>query len=214
MRVRPALIAAAFLLAPLPIAAQGYSWQAVVRIGDVRTHDRSSVLPSTAAALDIQSGGGIELAIGYTFRPEWALELSFERAGLDVDATAQASNFKAGDATLGVTALTLQHRFFVVGRIRPYIGVGAHLASISGFKASQQLVANSVSGIGFSRSASLTAQAGLDYDVTERISINGDVKFHDVGVDATLMLPTGEPWQRLRVDVDPWVLALGVGFRF
>ncbi len=214
MRVRPTLIAAAWLLASLPAAAQSQHWLARLRLGDVRTHDRSSSLSSTSAALDLRSGSGVELAISYAFRPEWAVELAVQRSRLTVDAAAQPARFRAGDTTLGITALTLQYRFFAVGRVNPYLGVGAHLASISDLKGSQELLANGVAGIAFNRSCSVTAQAGLDYDVTDRISINGDVKFHDVGADAKLVLPNGELWQRLRVDVDPWVLALGVGYRF
>jgi len=215
MTIRPPLIAVALLLAPLPVLAQSYPWQANLRLVDVRPNDSSSSLAQSPATLEFSSGGALELGISYAFLPEWTAELSWQRAGLDVDVTSpEASPFRAGSADLSVTSLTLQYRFFVVGRIRPYVGLGAHLASISGFKPSEMLVAGNVDAISFDRSASVTVQAGVDYDVTDRISVTADVKYHDVGTDATLTLPSGDPWQTARVDIDPWALAIGAGFRF
>ncbi len=215
MRIGPPLVLAALVLSPLPVLAQSHAWEARLRLADVRTHDSSASLSNSIATLDFQAGKTVELAVSYTFQPEWAVELSFQRPNLDIDvAGGGGSTFHAGSARIGLTALTLQYHIFVVGRARPYLGIGAHLASISGFKPSQELVAGNVATISFDSSASLTAQVGLDYDVTDRISINADVKYHDVGADAKLMLPSGDPWQSLRVDLDPWVLALGVGFRF
>jgi outer membrane protein W len=215
MKIRPPLVAAALLLAPLAAIAQSHPWQARLLLADVQTQGSSSTLSGTSATLDFSSGATVGLGLSYTLLPEWSVELSAQRSRLDVDvASPTASTFNAGRATLGIAALTVQYHFFTVGRIRPYVGAGAHLASISGFKASQDLVAGNVATISFDSSASVTAELGVDYDLTDRISINADATYHDVGADAALILPSGDPWEKLRVDIDPWVLAIGVGFRF
>jgi outer membrane protein len=215
MKIRPPLIAATMLLAPLSVLAQSHPWQANLRLAEVRTHDGSSTLPTTSYGLDLQPGGAAELALNYTFLPEWALELSLTHSRLDIDAVTEGvPAFNAGSARLGIAALVLQYRVFVVGRLRPYLGVGVNFASLSGFSADEALTSSGLDTISFSRSVSISAQVGADYAIDERFSINADIAFHDVGTTAAVMLPSGERFGTLQVDVDPWVLALGVGYRF
>jgi outer membrane protein len=215
MSARPPLVIAAMVLVPLSAVAQSHPWQARLDLTSVRPHDTSSTLSGTSSSMDVGSGSGLELAINYTFLPEWAVELEFDRARLDLDvASPGTAPMKAGEATLGVATLAFQYRIFTVGRFHPYLGVGAHLATLSGFSASQELVASNVAGLSFSRSVSLTALAGVDYEVSESFSVNADVRFHNVATDVTPTLLGGGSWESLRVDVDPWVLAIGVAYRF
>jgi outer membrane protein len=215
MRTRSPLMVALLLLAPLSASGQSWPWQARLRLGSMQTHDRSSALPGYDASLDVDGGTSVELAVSYAFRPTWAVELSTQRAGIDFDvASPTAARFRAGGAKLGVTSLILQYRCFALGAIRPYFGAGANRAEVSGFDPSESLVSGGVGDISFDDSISLALQAGVDYDVTDRISVNLDARYSDVATDATLMLVTGDAWQTVRLDIDPWVIAVGVAFRF
>jgi outer membrane protein len=216
MRIRQAVPLAVLLLVPLSAAAQGRPWQARLRFVGVHPHDRSSLVPGTTAGLDVHSGRAAELSISYAFRHDWAFELAFERSDLDVDiaSAGAATSFQAGRAKLATGTVTLQRHFLTLGRARPYVGLGANLTSFASFKPSEDLVAGNVGTISFDDSVSLSGQVGVDFDVTDRISINADVKYHDVACDAHLLLVDGSPWHTVRLDVDPWVLGIGVGFRF
>jgi outer membrane protein len=215
MRAGFFLVIAATVLTPLTATAQSHPWQARLGLTTVRPHDSSAMVSGTTSGIGVGSGSGLELAINYTFLPEWAVELEFDRAKLDFDVTSQgAAAMSAGDATLGVTTLAFQYRFFTPGRIHPYLGLGAHLAAVSGFQPSPALVASNIAGFSFSRSASLTLLAGVDYDLTERLSVNADLRFHDVATDVTPVVAGGSNWDNLRVDIDPWVFAIGVAYRF
>jgi outer membrane protein W len=215
MTTRPLLVAAALFSVALPAPAQTWPWQARIGLSAVRPHDRSSVELGQTSALDVKSGTGIQLGLVYQFATRWAVELSYDRSRFDLDVTSQGTPvMKAGNSTLAVTSLALEYRYFTVSRVHPYLGVGAHLAELAGFSASADLLSAGFSGISFGRSASVTLLAGLDVDVTDRISVTTSLRFHDFATDATPKLQTGTSWQSLRVDVDPWVLAVGAGYRF
>lgn len=215
MKTRLLLISAAAVLAPLPVLAQSFPWQATLRFAAVKIADGTATLSDGASSISFSGGGSLEAGISYEFSPGWAAELAWQRSGLDASASAATMpEFDAGNVDLSLVSLTAVHRFFVLGRVRPYLGVGVHLATFSGFDPTETLETANVANISIDRTASVTAQAGLDFDITERISVSLDVKFNDIGTEATLFLRNGNPWQTVQVDFDPWVIGVGAGYRF
>jgi len=170
---------------------------------------------AVSSRLDLRSGTAVEADLSYLFRPRWTVELSALRARLDMDVTAEgASSYAAGNAKLGLLALMIQYHPFVLWNVRPYLGVGAHLATLTGFEPTQELLAHYVGSISFTRTVSVAGEVGADYLLTDRLSLNALVRFHDVGTEASVILPTGAKLGSLHVAVDPWVFAFGVGYRF
>jgi outer membrane protein len=175
----------------------------------------AAALPGADASLDLDSGLGLGLAAAYRLAPTWEVELSAVRSGTDVVASSEAmGTFDAGSAKLAVLALTLQHRFFTTGRLRPYLGLGLHHAELSSFDASGTLASSGIASISFDGYTSVAAQLGLGFTLGERFVLDLRVTYADYSTEADLELPDGSTWETLRLDVDPWTIGVGVDFRF
>lgn len=109
--------------------------------------------------------------------------------------------------------LTLQYHFLPTGKVHPYVGAGANWTLFYNEKASSQL--NSAIGatsVDLTNSWSYALQAGIDFDISEKMFLNLDVKYIDM--DSTARLATGTSRNTLRANIDPLVFGVGVGWRF
>ncbi|MFO1015713.1 MAG: OmpW family outer membrane protein [Caulobacteraceae bacterium] len=104
--------------------------------------------------------------------------------------------------------LTLQYNFNPKGRVNPYVGAGVGYMMFYSTKDKTGFANTNVED-GFST----VLQAGVDVATTGRWSLNADVKkvFYS-GTATTTQLPA----TALHSDVklDPWVVSLGIGYRF
>ena len=60
-------------------------------------------------------------------------------------------------------------------------------------------------------------QAGVDYDINDKWFLNADVKYIDISTAAKLGVNGGVnagAVLNVDVDVDPWVMGVGIGYRF
>lgn len=215
MRSRFPLVLALILLVPALAGAQSLPWRISGHLANVDFRGSTASTPGTGPSLGLDSGLGIGIAAAYRLAPTWEIELSALRSDTDVVASSQAMDeFAAGSADLSVLALTLQHRFFTTGRLRPYVGLGLHHAELGSFDASGALESSGVASISFDGYTSVAAQLGLGYALGERFTLDLRVTYADYSTEADLELPDGSTWETLRLDVDPWTIGVGVDFRF
>ena len=109
--------------------------------------------------------------------------------------------------------LTLQYHFVPDGTVHPYVGAGVNWTLFYNEKASTQL--NAAIGntqVDLSNSWGFALQAGIDFDISERMFINVDAKYIDMGTNARLN--TGGAINTLRAEINPFVLGVGIGMRF
>lgn len=110
--------------------------------------------------------------------------------------------------------LTVQYHPVAKGPVRPYVGAGVNYTLFYSEKASSGLEA----AVGETRvrmkdSLGWAAQAGVDFDINERVFLNLDVKYIDIDTSARLDT-TAAGTQRVRVSLDPFVFGAGIGIRF
>lgn len=121
--------------------------------------------------------------------------------------------------------LTLQYHFLPDGVFRPYAGVGVNYTRFMGVKinARPALAALGVNGgagvdapIDVDRSSwGLAAQVGIDFKVAPNWFVNLDAKY--VQIEAENVRIKGGPLRGTKVtdlDIDPWLLSVGIGYRF
>lgn len=110
--------------------------------------------------------------------------------------------------------LTAQYHFMPDGKVRPYVGAGVNYTLFYSEKASNGLegaVGNT--RVHMSDSFGWAAQAGVDIDLNEKFFLNLDVKYIDI--DTTARLHTAAAGtQRVRINLDPIVVGVGVGMHF
>ena len=109
--------------------------------------------------------------------------------------------------------LTLQYHFAPEGKIHPYVGAGVNWTMFYNEKASTQLnTAIGATNVNLTNSFSFALQAGVDFDISEKMFLNLDVKYVDM--DTNARLTTGALVNNLRADINPLIIGVGVGWRF
>jgi outer membrane protein len=148
-----------------------------------------------------------ELDISYFFTDNLALELILATSRHDVEAL----DTPLGDADLGEVqllppTLTLQYHFLPQERFSPYLGAGINYTVF--FDEEE----GAASSIDYEDSFGFALQAGIDYALSGNWSLNFDVKkvFLDTDVETTVEGTDIEA----DVDIDPWIIGIGVGYRF
>lgn len=217
MDPRGALLGAAavLLLIPATLGAQEQSFHAGVRFLSVRPHDSSGTIATTGTRLGVDPTRTGELDLTYMITWAWGVELGLSRTRPALTSTGGSfGGLKAGTIGMSFASATVQYHFETLGRLRPYLGVGASLASFSGYHPSHDLGSTGVSAISFTDSLGVASQAGLDVAVTDRVSVNLDVRYLTIGSDAKISHVTSGTLDTIRLDFNPWLIGIGVGYRF
>jgi outer membrane protein len=109
--------------------------------------------------------------------------------------------------------LTLQYHFTPAAKVRPYVGAGLNYTIFYGDNTSDALnTAIGKTDLNLSNSFGWAAQAGVDFDVSEKVFVNFDIKYIDMSTTATLT--TGALVNTVDVKINPIVVGIGVGMRF
>lgn len=119
-----------------------------------------------------------------------------------------ASGLPVADTWVLPPVVTLQYHFNPQGRVSPYVGAGVNYMLFYGTKDKTGFKDTKVDdGFGYA------LQAGADIAIKGPWSLNIDVKKVYFQTDATTTL---KPATKLHssVDLDPWVVSLGFGYRF
>mgnify|MGYP000187091513 FL=1 len=154
-----------------------------------------------------------ELDFTYFFTEHFAAELILGTAKHDV----QAINTLAGDVNLGSVwllppTLTAQYHFYTSDQkvFKPYIGAGVNYTLFYNVKSGD------VAGVEYDNALGYAAQVGFDLMLDDTFFINFDAKrlflSTDVTVDASNLAPgLSIPAE---VDINPWLIGVGVGMKF
>ncbi|MEL6980633.1 MAG: OmpW family protein [Pseudomonadota bacterium] len=149
-----------------------------------------------------------ELDITYFFTPNIAAELILATAPHEVSAQG-AVDASLGDVWLLPPTLTLQYHVTELGAFKPYVGAGVNYT----------IFYNEDGGafdVDYDDSFGFVLQAGLDYEVAEGLYVNADVKKVWLSTDVTVTNPAagGAFVTSGDVDIDPWIIGFGAGYRF
>lgn len=147
-----------------------------------------------------------ELDITYFFTDNIAAELIAATSKHDVKAIGTTSgNLDLGDVWILPPTLTLQYHFTNDSPFKPYIGAGINYSYMYNEDAG-----SSITSIHYDDSFGPALQAGLDYKLNEKYSLNLDVK--KIWINTDVKVNGGAV--RADVDLDPWVVGVGVGYTF
>lgn len=187
------------------------------------------VVPTESASIGI-IGGDVnisnalvpELDFTYYFTKNIAAELILGTAQHDVNTVGSdisaiggptSYNVDLGSVRLLPPTLTVQYHFnqSCDNVFKPYIGAGVNYTIFYDVKSGDV-----VKDVSYDNAFGYAAQAGFDLMVTDKFFINADVKRlflkTDVTVDAS-NLATGLSIPA-EVDINPWVIGMGVGMKF
>jgi len=185
-----------------------------------------SVIPNASANIGI-IGGDAEISTAfvpeidftYFFSENWALELILGTAKHDVNTTGSdlsaiggptSAEVDLGSVWLLPPTLTLQYHFGGE-TFQPYVGTGINYTFFYSVDAG-----NTVQDVSYDNSFGFAFQLGFDYVLSDKWFLNFDAKYlllnTDVTVDASNLAPgLSIPAE---VDINPFIIGLGVGFNF
>jgi len=160
---------------------------------------------STHLGLSINNKVIPEFDATYFFTPEWAAEL--------VLTYPQKQTIRAGGNTIGSLkhlppTLTLQYHCNSHGAFKPYVGAGVNYTRFSSVHfdaATEAALHPSLSKSSFGAAV----QVGLDYDLTANTVLNLDIKKVQIRADVK---SSGSKVGEFKVD--PWLIGVGIGYRF
>ena len=148
-----------------------------------------------------------ELDFSYFFTKNIAAELILATTKHRV----KVKDSTSGDLDLGTVwalppVLTLQYHFNPDGQWKPYLGAGINYTITYADKKG-----GSVSQVSYSNEFGYAFQAGIDYQIDKKWSLNFDLKKVFVSTDITA---NNGAVNAKSTDLDPWVIGFGVGYTF
>ena len=215
-----------FLITPYVSADQG-DWLVRLRgIGIVPDDSSTSIsLGGTelvGSGVEVDSAIVPELDITYMVTDHIGVEIIAGIANHDVNLTGPGAalgglgltdGFKLFDTWVLPPTVTAQYHFMPSNNIRPYIGFGVNYTATLWDDATDSLeAAVGPVNVNSTNSWGWAAQAGVDIDWKNNWYFNIDLKYIDFDSQASLETTPGT--LRVDVDIDPFVIGAGIGYRF
>jgi len=222
-----ALIASALL--PMFAHAEAGDWVVRIRAAHISPDEDSdlgktvnkNVAPvmSNGAELKVDSNTIPELDISYYFTKNIAAELilatgSKHDVKVSKESGAVVPNQLLGSVDVLPPTLTAQWHFMPDQKFDPYIGAGINATFMLDRNLDVRQGPLAGSKIKVDRDSFGPAlQAGFDINLEDGWLINADVKY--IWMDTDVKLKVGGNWIKIDdLDVNPWVLGIGIGKRF
>jgi outer membrane protein len=186
-----------------PLSHEG-KWMVRARGVSVIPSEKSTISPIGGEA-SINQTIVPEVDISYFFTTNWAVELIAATTQHRVNAKGTTlGTVDVGDAWLLPPTVTLQYHVPLQGGVKPYIGAGLNYTIFYDENP------GALQDVKYSNSLGLALQAGIDVPVAENIYFNVDVKKIWIQTDVSF----NQGAVRADVDINPWLVGIGVGYRF
>lgn len=195
-------LAAIGFTATQAMAQEQSPWLVRARLVNISPANGSDPIGGAGAAdrITVDSKEIPEVDFSYFFTPNWAAELILtypQKHDVKLDGTIIGS-FKHLPPTL-----TAQYHFSPEAKVSPYVGAGINYTRISDVNLLGGTADLSKNSFG------LAVQAGVDFKLDKNWSLNLDVKKVQIRSDVSI---AGAKVSAVKVD--PWLIGVGVGYRF
>lgn len=229
MKKLPIALALSFMFLPIVGSAEPGDWVVRIRAVDVSPNEDSklgktvnkNVAPvmSPGAELAVDNNIIPELDISYYFTKNIAAELILAlgtRHDVSVkgDALATVGNQDLGSVNALPPTLTAQWHFNPDQTFDPYIGAGINYTNM--LDRNLKFSSGALTGTKIkvdSDSWGYALQAGLDVNLKDGWLINADIKYLNITTDVKAKIAGN--WTKIdSLDINPWVIGIGVGKKF
>jgi outer membrane protein len=204
-----------FLLTGNAFSASAGDFLVRGRIINVSPNDDSSVVSTLAGTgVGVESQATIEVDFTYMLESNIGLELILATTKHDLTGKDGISGLGTiGEVGVLPPTLTAQYHFSPGATIRPYAGLGLNYTLFYSEEASSSLEgALGSTSVSLDNSFGLAAQAGVDIDLNKDWYLNLDLKY--IQIDTTATLDSGGTKRSVDVDINPWVMGVGIGKTF
>ena len=224
-------LSAALILAPALLAASvtAHAHQAgdiIVRAGAVTVDPREDSSGIALGAADLggkatlDSDTQLGLNFAYMLTDNVGLELlAATPFSHDVDVAGSPAGLDALNGNLGSikhlppTLSAVWYPLQSNSAFQPYVGAGVNFTWFFDESVSSEAKGKNFRGLDLDNSWGLAAQIGADYMLTDRVMLNGQIRYIDIDTSGTTHLD-GVGRLKVDVDVDPMVYMVGLGYKF
>lgn len=188
------------------IAVEAGDWVIRARaIGVMPQEDATVTGALTGSSINIDNSVVPEVDVSYFLTDNIALELIAATTPHDVHAATSGGYLDLGSAWLLPPTLTAQYHFTNLGAYKPYVGAGVNYTIFWNEDAG-----SSINNIKYENSFGPALQAGVDYMLDEHWLVNMDVK--KIWINSDVKINSGAV--RADVDINPWIVGVGFGYKF
>lgn len=182
-------------------SSHGYdgNWMVRARAINVRPDESSTV--SIGGTVSVDNDTVPEIDLTYFFTPNIAIEAIAATTKHNV---MTSGGTDAGSVRLLPPTVTLQYHYTGLSWAKPYVGAGVNYTYFYDEKG------GALNEVKYEDSWGGALQAGVDVPVGNGWYVNADVKKLYIETKATFS-PSGAT---ANVDLDPWVVGMGIGYRF
>ena len=189
-------------------APQAGDWIVTARITDVAPTASDAILTSAGAAtgLEVDVSDDVMPTLGFTyfFTDNIAVEAILGATQHEIRAQGGTTDMAVHETWVLPPVVTVQYRPTVEGRFSPYVGAGVNGMIFFDGEDKNGFSVDLDDGLG------LALQAGTDIGLTGPWSLNLDVKKVWFNTDADINAGA----LKSDVDLDPWVVSVGIGRKF
>ncbi len=183
------------------------SWMIRARLLSVVPDDDSSTITTIGGKAEVDDSISGDVDFSYFFTDRIAAELTLAVTEHDVEAVnTSVGDVDLGDVKLLPPTLTLQYHFLPDGKIRPYVGAGVNYTVFFDDDPGD------ATGIDYDNAFGLALQAGVDIEISDHWAVNFDVK--KIWLNTDVSVRALGTTVKTDVDIDPWLLGVGLAYRF
>lgn len=213
VRVVGISLALGFVFAAAVAQGQTANWRVGGRALWVSAGTTSQDLGSTGVSLELKSGPGAEIDATLMFSDRFAAEFSIAGSAHRLDLNDGDSNcIDCGLVWLVPLTAIAQYHYPVYGPWDPYVGLG--VTWVAPFRSGSCDLANAgLESLDLEGGANFEVQLGVNYQLDNRWYANIDLRYSGVSIDARATTDDGD-LPPVTLAIDPFVIAIGVGYRF
>lgn len=209
---------ATILLAMSSAPVQADAGDILFRVGAAAVmpnDDSGEVTGLAGSAVGVEDNTQLGLTVSYMVNDNWAAELL---AATPFKHDIKGEGAIAALGTIGETkhlppTLMASYHFSPKANFRPYAGVGLNYTTFFSEEASASLEgALGNTDIELDDSFGLAAHVGFDLDINEKWFFNTSLWYANIETEATLK--SGDTTRKVDVDINPYVVMVGVGTKF
>ena len=205
-----ALATSTALIAAPAVAQDAGDWTIGLGLGYVMPKDDNGSLANGAFQIDVGDSLRPPLTGEYFIYENLGIELLAAwpfKHSISVDGVG-----KIADTTHLPPTLSLVYHFANTSAWTPYVGIGVNYTNFYDTDLTtlgQVALETGKNALKLDSSWGVAGMVGIDYDVSPRGAVRGEVRYIDINTDATLNgVPIGT------VHVDPWVFNVAYVFKF
>ncbi len=194
--------------------AQLDDWHFGGRLLYVEASTTSGELGDTGARIDFDSGFGAEfdatLRVSRVFSAEFSIGISGHE--LTVAGTECCGDIDGGNAFVVPLTALAQYHWPVYGNWDPYVGIGLTWA-VPIYSISSDMEESGIERLELKGGGGFAAQIGTNYQMDNRWYANVDLRYLGYSLEAETTTSDGD-LPTVDLDTKPWVIGVGIGYRF